>query len=59
MGKTLMGEDTKELSIEEIVKACGVENIKVLDPINMKELENTVKEFLEKLKIVLKVIKYH
>jgi len=48
MGKTLMGDATEELSIEEIVKACGVKNIKVLDPINMKELEYAVKEFLVK-----------
>lgn len=48
MGKTLMREDTKELSIEEIAKACGVKNIKVLDPINLSEFENTIKEFLVK-----------
>ncbi|MCX6721525.1 MAG: thiamine pyrophosphate-dependent enzyme, partial [Candidatus Staskawiczbacteria bacterium] len=48
MGKTGMGEDSQELKIEEIAKACGVKNIKVLDPINAKELEDTVKDFLEK-----------
>ncbi|MGA2418147.1 MAG: thiamine pyrophosphate-dependent enzyme, partial [Candidatus Staskawiczbacteria bacterium] len=32
MGKTLMGESTQELQIEEIAHACGVKNIKVLDP---------------------------
>jgi indolepyruvate ferredoxin oxidoreductase, alpha subunit len=48
MGKTSMGEDTVELKIEEIARACGVKNIKVLDPINVKELESTVKEFLAK-----------
>ena len=48
MGKTLMGDTTEELRIEEIAKACGVKNIKVLDPINMQELEGTVKEYLAK-----------
>lgn len=48
MGKTLMGKETEELSIEEIAKACGVKNIKVLDPANMQELDSTVKEFLAK-----------
>jgi indolepyruvate ferredoxin oxidoreductase alpha subunit len=57
MGKTLMGEDTQELSIEEIVKSCGVKNVKVLDPANMQEFENTVKEFLDKDEISLIVCK--
>ena len=57
MGKTSMGEDTQELRIEEIAKACGVKNIKVLDPINIQELENTVKEFLDKEEISLIVCK--
>lgn len=48
MGKTLMGDSTEELRIEEIAKACGVKNIKVLDPINMQDLEETAKEFLAK-----------
>lgn len=48
MGKTGMDEATEELKIEEIVKACGVKNIKILDQINAKELEETVKDFLNK-----------
>jgi indolepyruvate ferredoxin oxidoreductase alpha subunit len=57
MGKNAMGEDTEELKIEEIAKACGVKHIKVLDPINIKELEDTMKEFLEKDEISLIVCK--
>ena len=57
MGKTSMGEDTQELRIEEIAKACGVKNIKVLDPINIQEFENTIKEFLNKEEISLIVCK--
>ncbi|MBU2539649.1 indolepyruvate ferredoxin oxidoreductase subunit alpha [Patescibacteria group bacterium] len=53
MGKTLMGENTEELKIEEIAKACGVKHIKVLDPINIKELEEAVKEFLIKKEVSL------
>jgi indolepyruvate ferredoxin oxidoreductase alpha subunit len=48
MGQTGMGEPTEELKIEEIVRACGVKHIKLLDPINVKELEDTIKEFLTK-----------
>lgn len=57
MGKTMMGEDTEELRIEEIARACQVKNIKVLDPINMKDLENTVKEFLMNGEVSLIVCK--
>jgi indolepyruvate ferredoxin oxidoreductase alpha subunit len=57
MGKTIMGEDTQELQIADIAKSCGVKNIKVLDPINVKELEDTIKEFLDKEDISLIVCK--
>ena len=48
MGKNGAGQDVEELKIEEIAKACGVKHIKVLDPVNIKEFEDTIKEFLEK-----------
>jgi indolepyruvate ferredoxin oxidoreductase alpha subunit len=57
MGRTLMGDMTEELSIEEITKACGVKNVKVLDPINMQDLENTVKDFLAKDEISVIICK--
>ena len=57
MGKTLMGEGTEELRIEKIAEAFGVKHIKVLDPKNMQELENTVKEFLDKDEISLIICK--
>jgi len=36
------------IKIEDIVSACGVKNLKVIDPINQEEFTKTVKEFLEK-----------
>ncbi len=48
IGRTGMGEETTELKIDEIARACGVKNIKVIDPVNIQEYENTVKEFLNK-----------
>jgi len=57
MGKTLMKDNVEELSIEEIAKACGVKNIKVLDPINVQEFEGAVKEFLGKEEISLIICK--
>lgn len=57
MGKTAMGESTEELRIEKIAEACGVKNIKVLDQIDIKDLENTVKDFLTKDSVSLIVCK--
>lgn len=48
LGITGMAEQTTPISLEEIVKACGVKNIKVIDPINLAEMEAAIKEFLEK-----------
>ena len=48
LGITGMAEQTTPVSLEEIVKACGVKNIKVIDPINLAEMEAAIKEFLEK-----------
>ncbi|MDP3052443.1 MAG: thiamine pyrophosphate-dependent enzyme [bacterium] len=39
------------LKIEEIVRACGVKNVKIVDPVKMKEFENTVKDFLKKKEV--------
>ena len=35
------------IKIEDIVRACGVKNLKIIDPINFQEMEKTIKEFLE------------
>jgi indolepyruvate ferredoxin oxidoreductase alpha subunit len=41
--------DGKAINIEDIVKACGIKNVKVIDQVeNQKEFEETLKEFLEK-----------
>jgi indolepyruvate ferredoxin oxidoreductase alpha subunit len=57
MGKTGMLEDAEELKIEEIAKSCGVKHIRVLDPINIKEFEETIKEFLEKDEVSMIICK--
>jgi len=51
VGKTGMGEITEEIKIDEVVRACGVKNIKVIDPINIKELQSTIKRFLNKKEV--------
>jgi indolepyruvate ferredoxin oxidoreductase alpha subunit len=57
MGKTIMQTPAPELQIADIARSCGVKNIKVLDPINQEELQETVKEFLEKPEISVIVCK--
>ena len=53
MGKTLMGDSVEELKIEEIARACGVKNIKVLDLVTAPDLESAIKEFLPKEEVSL------
>ncbi|MFH8087094.1 MAG: indolepyruvate ferredoxin oxidoreductase subunit alpha [Candidatus Aenigmatarchaeota archaeon] len=50
-GKTGLNEETKAIELENLVRACGVENVKVVDPFNLKEMEEAIKEFLEKDKV--------
>ncbi len=48
VGRTLSGELTVELKPEDFAKAAHVENIRVIDPYDLKLLENTLKEELER-----------
>jgi len=51
MGKTGMGEEAVVIEIENIVKACGVKHVKTIDPKNINELKETIKEFLTKKEV--------
>jgi indolepyruvate ferredoxin oxidoreductase alpha subunit len=57
VGLTGMGEQTKAITIEDIIKACKVENVKVVDPFNLKETIEAVKEFLNKKEVSVIVAK--
>jgi indolepyruvate ferredoxin oxidoreductase alpha subunit len=57
MGKTLMRDDVEEIKIEDVAKACGVKNIKVLDPIDVQEFEATIKDFMAKDEVSLIICK--
>ncbi|MGV8979599.1 indolepyruvate ferredoxin oxidoreductase subunit alpha [Clostridium sp.] len=41
-GYTLQGLETEFVDIEALVKACGIKNIKVIDPNNLKEIKETL-----------------
>jgi indolepyruvate ferredoxin oxidoreductase alpha subunit len=58
MGVTGMSEPAEQIKIEDIARACGVKNVKVVDPYNLKEMEKTVKEFLENGSVSVIVAKH-
>jgi indolepyruvate ferredoxin oxidoreductase alpha subunit len=43
-GRTLMGEDTVAISIEEVGKACGVKNVRTVNPRDIKTVVSVLKE---------------
>ncbi len=51
------GEIIEPLSIEKIVRACGVKHVKVVDPIDVKSVKKTVKEFMRKKEVSVIIAK--
>ena len=43
-GVTIKGEPTKKLILEDICKVCGADNVDVIDPRKVKDLEELVKK---------------
>jgi indolepyruvate ferredoxin oxidoreductase alpha subunit len=43
--------DNPLIKIEDLVKACGVKNLKIIDPINQKEFISAVKDFVNKKEV--------
>ncbi len=46
-GKTLMGEETGVVSIQELGKACGIKRVRTVNPYKMKETYDVLKEEIE------------
>ena len=42
---------TRGIKIENIVRACGVKNLKIINPKNIKILENIIKDFINKKEV--------
>jgi indolepyruvate ferredoxin oxidoreductase alpha subunit len=47
-GMTLRQQPTYKLNIEDMVRAVGIKHIKIVDPLNLDELEATLKEELNR-----------
>ena len=43
-GKTIRGEATKQVDLELLCKAVGVEHVRIVDPFQVDELEKAIKE---------------
>lgn len=41
-GYTLQGKETKIVDIEKLVRACGIENVAIIDPNNLAEVKKTL-----------------
>ena len=46
-GVTIKGEPTKKLILEDICKACGADNVDVIDPHKVKYFEDSVKKRID------------
>ncbi|MCQ5337404.1 MAG: indolepyruvate ferredoxin oxidoreductase subunit alpha [Candidatus Methanomethylicia archaeon] len=46
-GKTATGEETKKVKIEDICRACGIDFIKIVDPYDLKNSIEVMKEAIE------------
>ena len=46
-GKTLMGEATRETTIEQAARGLGVQRVRVVDPYNLEETERVLREELD------------
>ncbi len=47
-GRNIKGEPTMKLDIKGLATAIGVKNVRVVDPLNLKQVEETIKEELER-----------
>jgi len=56
-GITAMGDPAKEIQIDAIAKAMGVEDVRVIDPNNVNLMIKTIRELLEKDKVSVIVAK--
>lgn len=53
-----MGDEAPEISIEEIVRASGVEFVETVNPMNIKRTSETVKRALEHESVAVVISKY-
>lgn len=57
MSRTGMGEISPDIKVENVAKACGVKNVKVLNPADFKEVQETIKDYLNKKEVSVIVMR--
>lgn len=46
-GYTIQGDKTNEINLEDLVKAIGIKKVKTVNPLNLKEVNTTLNEYLK------------
>jgi indolepyruvate ferredoxin oxidoreductase alpha subunit len=49
-GYTAMGDPTRKVNIEDLVKACGIENVEIVDPYSLRKSIDAMKKTLQQPK---------
>ncbi len=54
-GVTIKGEDTKKLVIEDVCRACGVDNVDVVNPMKTEEIDEMINKRIneDKLSVII------
>lgn len=47
-GKTLKGNPTYQLDLEQVARACGVKSVRIVDAFDLEKVEKVIKEEIEK-----------
>ncbi len=55
--QTSLATSEVPIKIEEVVKACGVKNLKIVNSFNSKQMEEVIKEFLSKKEVSVIIAK--
>jgi len=57
-GITIKGEQTKKLVLEQLCASCGADNVDVIDPHNVKELEALIRQRIEEDKLSVIIARF-
>jgi indolepyruvate ferredoxin oxidoreductase alpha subunit len=57
-GITIKGEQTKKLVLEQLCACCGADNVDVIDPHNVKELEALIRQRIEEDRLSVVIARF-
>ncbi len=56
-GISAQGQSTKSVDVAEVVRGCGVKNVKLVDAFNVKEIRSTIRAALDKPELSVVVVR--